>query len=48
MRGKVTADAYSGRRCGGFARYGIALGGDSDARHVTSQLGWRVGVVVRV
>ena len=27
-------------------RYGIALGGDSDARHVTSQLGRRMGVAM--
>ena len=86
MRGKVTADAYSGRRCVWgeltmhdddwevtrlaslqperaekigwqwvcritllgenytIGRYGIALGGDSDARHVTSQLGMCVGL----
>jgi hypothetical protein len=30
-----------------FARYGIALRGDSDARRVTSQLGRRVGAVAR-
>jgi hypothetical protein len=85
MRGKVTADAYSGRRCVWgeltmhdddwevtrlaslqperaekigwqwicritllgvnytIGRYGIALGGDSDARRVTSQWRLRVG-----